>query len=73
MAAKTAMMAVVSAIQVMKRSGFVSAIECFPPNRMMDIQNKGGFYLIRKGLSIKLSHAARPLQRDVDDSFSQET
>jgi len=64
MAAKTAMMAVVSAIQVMKRSGFISDIRGCPPNRMIDKQNKGVFYLIRNGLSIKLSHAARPLQRD---------
>jgi hypothetical protein len=33
---------------------------------MIDTQNKGVFYLILNALSIKLSHAARPLQRDVD-------
>jgi len=39
---------------------------------MIDTQNKGVFYLILNALSIKLSHAARPLQRDVDHLLSQE-
>jgi hypothetical protein len=34
-------------------------------------RGSGGFSLIRKGLSIKLSHAARPLQRDVDHLLAQ--
>jgi hypothetical protein len=44
MAAKTAMMAVVSAIQVMKRSGSVTAIRSFPPNRMIDKKEWNGVF-----------------------------
>jgi 2',3'-cyclic-nucleotide 2'-phosphodiesterase (5'-nucleotidase family) len=38
---------------------------------MIDTENKGVFYLILNGLSIKLNHTARPLQRDVVQLLSQ--
>lgn len=41
--AKTAMMAVVSAIQVMKRSGFVSAVGVVPPRKEIRIKTRAFF------------------------------
>ncbi len=38
---------------------------------MINTENKGVFYLILNGLSIKLSHTARPLLRDVVQLLSQ--